>query len=199
MLRGAYVLADAESPTMAVVATGSEVELAVAAKERLEADGKERVRVVSAPCWDQFERGPSDFHQPHRLIADASLSLPFATQLSGVLTAASGLPVNPTTGRDNNGDSYNVDRPIGLGRNAFRGPAQASVDVAGATRVRVRPGVQVEGRVEIFNLLNRQNFIKVNNIYGEGPAPLPTFLAGVAGITNVDPSRQVQFSAKLIF
>ncbi len=56
MLRGAYVIADAERPTMAVIATGSEVEQAVAAKKLLEAGGGERVRVVSAPCWDQFER-----------------------------------------------------------------------------------------------------------------------------------------------
>jgi transketolase len=59
MLRGAYVLAEAEggAPTLVVVATGSEVEVAVAAKKLLESgDGGERVRVVSAPCWDQFER-----------------------------------------------------------------------------------------------------------------------------------------------
>jgi hypothetical protein len=29
--------------------------------------------------------------------------------------------------------------------------------------------------------------------------PLPTFLKPVAGITNVDPSRQLQFGLKLIF
>lgn len=43
---------------------------------------------------------------------------------------------------------------------------------------------------------NRRNFIKVNNIYGEG---LATFLAPVAGITNADPSRQIQFGLKLLF
>jgi hypothetical protein len=71
--------------------------------------------------------------------------------------------------------------------------------VAGAKRFRLRGSLQAEGRVEVFNLLNRENFIKVNNIYGEGPAPLPTFLAPVAGIVNTDPSRQIQFSVKLIF
>jgi hypothetical protein len=39
----------------------------------------------------------------------------------------------------------------------------------------------------------------VNNIYGEGPAPLASFLAPVAGITNADPSRQIQFAFKLLF
>jgi transketolase len=55
MLRGAYPIADAADPTLAVIATGSEVEVAVAAKKVLESQG-ERVRVVSAPCWNQFER-----------------------------------------------------------------------------------------------------------------------------------------------
>jgi len=151
------------------------------------------------PDWDQYERGPSDFHQPHRLVADASSQLPYAVQVSTVVIAASGLPVNPITGRDNNGDSYTVDRPIGLDRNSFRGPAQFNVDVAAARRFRIGGPLQLEGRVEIFNVLNRANYLKVNNIYGEGPAPLPTFLAPVAGITNVDPSRQVQFVVKLLF
>jgi hypothetical protein len=150
------------------------------------------------PDWDQFERGPSDFHQPHRLIADVALPLPFGTQLSAVATAASGLPVNPTTGHDNNGDSYAVDRPVGFGRNSFRGPAQINVDLAAVKRVPIGDKLRAEARLEVFNLLNRANFIKANGIYGEGPLPLPTFLAPVAGITNADPSRQIQIAAKLL-
>lgn len=50
--------------------------------------------------------------------------------MANVATAASGLPVNPITGRDNNGDSYTVDRPIGPGRNSFRGPRQFDIDLA---------------------------------------------------------------------
>jgi hypothetical protein len=151
------------------------------------------------PDWDRFERGPSDFHQPHRLIADASVSLPFDTQLSTVVTAASGLPVNPVTGRDNNGDSYSVDRPVGLDRNSFRAPAQVNVDLAAVKRVPIGGRFRAEARLEIFNLFSGANFIKVNGIYGEGPAPLSTFLAPVAGITNTDPSRQIQVALKMIF
>ncbi len=56
MLRGAYTLADASgSPTIVIVATGSEVEVALGAKKILEAEG-ERVRVVSAPCLSLFDR-----------------------------------------------------------------------------------------------------------------------------------------------
>ncbi len=151
------------------------------------------------PDWDRFERGPSDFHQPHRMVADATVRLPFDLQVSAVATAASGLPVNPVTGRDNNGDSYTVDRPVGFDRNAFRGPAQFGVDAAASKRIHIGAGLQLEGRVEVFNLFNRENLIRVNNVFGEGPSPLPAFLAPVAGITNADPSRQIQFSARVIF
>ncbi len=53
--RGGYVLRDcAGSPEAVIIATGSEVHLAVAAAERLEAAGK-NVRVVSMPCAEVFE------------------------------------------------------------------------------------------------------------------------------------------------
>jgi transketolase len=64
MLRGAYVIAaEAEgAPSMVIIATGSEVEIAVGAKKVLDAEG-ERVRVVSALCWDQFEREDAAYRE----------------------------------------------------------------------------------------------------------------------------------------
>ena len=55
--RGAYVLADAEGGTRRVtlLATGSEVSLALAARERLQALGHPTA-VVSMPCWELFDR-----------------------------------------------------------------------------------------------------------------------------------------------
>jgi transketolase len=60
--RGAYVLADAPggAPQVILIATGSELHLAVRAHESLLADGI-RSRVVSMPCWDLFEQQPSDY------------------------------------------------------------------------------------------------------------------------------------------
>ncbi|WP_406690094.1 transketolase [Saccharopolyspora sp. ID03-671] len=54
--RGGYVLADASAavPQVVLIATGSEVQLAVAAREALEADGI-ATRVVSMPCVEWFE------------------------------------------------------------------------------------------------------------------------------------------------
>lgn len=54
-LKGAYVLDDCEgTPDLILIASGSEVELAVKAKAVLAAEGK-KVRVVSMPCMDLFE------------------------------------------------------------------------------------------------------------------------------------------------
>jgi len=52
--RGAYVLAGAEKPEVILIATGSEVSLAVDAYEQLKADGVP-ARVVSMPSWELFE------------------------------------------------------------------------------------------------------------------------------------------------
>ena len=53
--RGAYVLADAGSgtPQVLLIATGSEVQIALAARDRLEAEGL-GTRVVSMPCVEWF-------------------------------------------------------------------------------------------------------------------------------------------------
>jgi transketolase len=53
--QGAYVLADATGKRQAILmATGSEVEIAMAARDLLEAEGI-GTRVVSMPCWELFE------------------------------------------------------------------------------------------------------------------------------------------------
>ena len=52
--KGAYVLKEAEgAPQLVIVATGSEVEIALAAQETLKAEGV-AARVVSMPCWEAF-------------------------------------------------------------------------------------------------------------------------------------------------
>jgi transketolase len=59
--RGAGIVHDGgPSPVLVIVATGSEVSLAIAAAEQLAADGT-AVRVVSLPSWDRFERQDADF------------------------------------------------------------------------------------------------------------------------------------------
>jgi transketolase len=59
--KGAYVLRDCGvQRDLTLLATGSEVEIAVEAAQRLEKTGK-RVAVVSMPCWELFETQPAAY------------------------------------------------------------------------------------------------------------------------------------------
>jgi transketolase len=62
--RGAYVLAEAGSgrPDVILIGTGSEVQLALEARDELEADGI-GARVVSMPCWELFDRQPPEYRE----------------------------------------------------------------------------------------------------------------------------------------
>ena len=62
--KGAYVLSEAEGgkPQIVLIATGSEVQLALAAREEL---GKQKIaaRVVSMPCWKLFDEQPVEYRK----------------------------------------------------------------------------------------------------------------------------------------
>jgi transketolase len=59
--KGAYILADSpERPEIILIATGSEVHLALEVYERLSNEGI-GVRVVSMPSWELFEKQPKEY------------------------------------------------------------------------------------------------------------------------------------------
>lgn len=58
VLDGAYIVSDATDPEVTLVSTGSELHVAIGAAAALTSEGR-RVRVVSAPCWEAFERRPA--------------------------------------------------------------------------------------------------------------------------------------------
>jgi transketolase len=62
--KGAYILADAQDgkPDVLLLATGSEVSLCVDAYEQLDAEGV-KVRVVSMPSWELFEKQPPEYRE----------------------------------------------------------------------------------------------------------------------------------------
>ncbi len=62
--RGAYVLADVANgtPDVVFIATGSEVQVALAAREQLAAQGV-HARVVSAPCLEWFEEQSAEYRE----------------------------------------------------------------------------------------------------------------------------------------
>ena len=63
-LKGGYILEDSkkEIPDAILIASGSEVELAVGAKAELEKEGMD-VRVVSMPCMDLFEEQSAEYQE----------------------------------------------------------------------------------------------------------------------------------------
>jgi transketolase len=69
---GGYVLEHAAgnvAPDIILIATGSEVHLALAAREKLEAQGV-HVRVVSLPCWNLLNTQPEEYREaifPHKV------------------------------------------------------------------------------------------------------------------------------------
>ncbi|MBC9031537.1 transketolase [Sphingomonas sp. JC676] len=69
--RGAYCLIEAEAVRQVVlIATGSEVEIAVAVREELEAQGI-GADVVSMPCWERFEAQDAQYKKdvlPHHAL-----------------------------------------------------------------------------------------------------------------------------------
>jgi transketolase len=83
-LRGAYVAQEATGgkPDAVIIATGSEVQLAVVARERLEKAGK-KVRVVSAPCLEVFEKQDAAYRDSvippgsRRVSIEAGVTLPW--------------------------------------------------------------------------------------------------------------------------
>jgi transketolase len=89
MLRGAYTIAEAEgAPTLVIIATGSEVEVAVGAKKILDAEG-ERVRVVSALCVSQFLREDAGYRDSvlppgvPRVAVEIGVSAPWYSVVGG--------------------------------------------------------------------------------------------------------------------
>jgi transketolase len=81
--QGAYVLAEpgAGAPRIILIATGSEVSLALEARERLESEGTP-TRVVSMPSWELFDRQPREYRDAvlppsveARLAIEAGVSL----------------------------------------------------------------------------------------------------------------------------
>ena len=105
---GAGIVRDADDPQLVIVATGSEVALAVAASEALA--GEIRVRVVSMPSWDRFERQGDDVR-------------------TAILPA--GVPVLSVEAATTFGWARWADRSIGIDRFGASAPGAVALDRLG--------------------------------------------------------------------
>ena len=60
--KGAYVIKDSSNPQLILLASGSEVDLALKSAEKLEAD-KINTRVISFPSWELFEAQTNEYKE----------------------------------------------------------------------------------------------------------------------------------------
>ncbi|MFZ1972165.1 MAG: carboxypeptidase regulatory-like domain-containing protein [Candidatus Acidiferrales bacterium] len=151
------------------------------------------------------EKGNAIYDQRNRFVLSGFYTAPWKIRVGGIVTLASGLPYNFTTGTTNSGDTgATTDRPVidGVvaGRNAGHGRPIYSFDpfverpfALGTDRVILLL------RAEAFNVFNHPNFVGYNGTFGNGEAPGTGFGLPLAGITNQLPARSLQFSAKLSF
>jgi hypothetical protein len=150
------------------------------------------------------ENGNAIFDQRHRFVLSGVYFLPFRVEFGGIMTLASGLPYNFTTGANNSGDGATADRPVingvVVGRNTRRGGSIYEV-YPFLERVFAVPTerFRVSLRVETFNVFNRANFVGYSGTYGNGASAGAGFGLPLSGITNQLAARSLQFSVKGIF
>jgi hypothetical protein len=151
------------------------------------------------------ERALSAVDQRHRLVVSGLLRSPLPrgtgfgkvladVTVAPVVTYSSGYPFNLLLGFDANNDTQaNTDRPPFVGRNTGRGPSFLSFDFRLAKEFHLSQDSDygLEFIFEAFNLFNRVNFSRVNNIVGT--APLPS--APVTGRRNASPTEPLGFTS----
>ena len=115
-------------------------------------------------------------------------------ELSLIIAYNSGHPFNLLAGADINGDNhFTNDRPPGAPRNSGLGPNYATFDMRLARTFRLGEQLALRFTAESFNLTNRTNYARVNNIVGA--TFVPPFNA--RGISNLSPSEPLGFTSAL--
>lgn len=149
----------------------------------------------------------------HQVVINTTWLLPGDVQISALVSARTGRPVNITTGTDNNGDTRSNDRPDllvpggdpfdktiyftgftgrggSLPRNFALGPGFLQFDLRASKFVRFR-GKRVEAFVEAFNATNRRNNGNPSGNLRSASFGLPSSLAGSP--------RQIEFGFRFDF
>ncbi|MEZ5355223.1 MAG: carboxypeptidase regulatory-like domain-containing protein [Bryobacteraceae bacterium] len=112
------------------------------------------------------EWGRANYDQRHRVSFAGAYEMDHGFRAGAFVTAASGLPYNITTGRDDNNDTVNNDRPTGVTRNTGLGPNRFTIDLRVTRSFRVprlldrgqqHSSRNIDLNIDFFNLLNRVN------------------------------------------
>jgi Carboxypeptidase regulatory-like domain len=189
------------------------------------------------PTRRRMDRGISAYDLRHSFVLSGSFESPFKAgsdqnwaaralaniTLSPIVTLRSGFPFNLYIGRDVNGDLNSTDRPFHAPRNSGQGENYYSFDARVMKRFFLRrksDGPRIDLIVEAVNLLNRANFLRVNDVVC-GTTAQPGFIngcdpkflfgpfdfKGIRGLpptaplafVSAAPSRQFQFGVKFEF
>jgi len=133
----------------------------------------------------------------HRFSASANLRLPWNVNMDTQTDWQSGDPYTLRTGTDDNRDTNNNDRPVGVPRNSLTGPGFFEVDMQLSKSIQLRSDrVEVEGgaggpvasggyygqrtgvrmtlSASVSNLLNMVNFQNINGVQSSSFFGLPT-------------------------
>lgn len=161
-----------------------------------------------------LERGPSVVDQRHRAVITFHYRFPWDFTAGTVSMFASARPFNATTGRDDNGDGINNDRPFINGavlpKSAFRGTPTSDVAAFVEKRFRISESKAIQLRLEGFNLFNHGNFLgrgvtvyginqTANSTFGLFTTGVGTSGNGIPAFANIDPPRMLQVMAKFVF
>ena len=157
-------------------------------------DGFRPANLPNNPHDRNAEWGRSQTDVPHSFSLNGVYRLPYDFQVSGIVRAHSGQPINPVVGLDLNGDRNLLERPFAngviLGRNTFTAPKFFETDLGFGKSVAIG-GKRIEGRIEAFNITNHLNPASLNNVYGpDANNPRSTFMQ----INSSNPGRQYQLS-----
>ena len=186
---------------------------------RSDTDGPYTIAANAPTLQAEYGRAADDVR--HRLLFGSSLELPFAINLSGLLTLTSGRPFNITSGSDNDGDFLFFDRPAagspgGAGviatrfgtfdvlrsagepmirRNAGQGPGEFLLNVGIAKRFRLGLAPDGSERYLILSASAENVTNRINYVDFNGVVTSPLF-----GIANraLNP-RRVELSVRFGF
>ncbi len=159
------------------------------------------------------ERSLAAFDQRHKVVVASIIESPFngrilsGFQLSPVISYNSSRPFNLYTGTDTNGDHTSfADRPAGAGRNTGIGPNYVDLDMRLSWRFKFSEKASLQLMVEGFNVANRTNYSRVNDVVGAAFAPPFNVHANdnlspaqPLGYTSDFPKREIQMGARFAF
>jgi len=110
------------------------------------------------PANMEAEYGRARGDERYRLVLSGVFHLPMGFMMSPIYEYGSGQPWTHRLGYDWNGDSFNSDRPVGVGRNTMDGPPFRQLSLRLSKMFPIGGFGQVEAIAEGFNITNVTNY-----------------------------------------